>query len=187
MCGWHVMAGIFLFVYYRPPTFEHKHEADHKTKKQLLMELDYFGLLIFVLGCTFFLVGINFGGRQYPWGSPQVIACLVAGIVLLTGLGFWECFANLKYPLFPPKLFRNFRGYELFHSTLVIRLTNIKCRFVVNIGVSFLCGMMYYSMQVIWPQMSQLLFVPADDIILRGVYANLTGWSTWGKSQPHQL
>ena len=42
--------------------------------------------------------------------------------------------------------------------------------------------MIYYSMQVIWPQESQLLFVPANNIVLRGVYANLTAFSTWRKS-----
>lgn len=42
--------------------------------------------------------------------------------------------------------------------------------------------MLYYSMQVIWPRQASLLFVPANEPILRGVYANLTLFGTWGES-----
>ena len=39
--------------------------------------------------------------------------------------------------------------------------------------------MLYYSMQVMWPRQSGLLFASAEQPILRGVYANLTIWGTW--------
>jgi hypothetical protein len=38
--------------------------------------------------------------------------------------------------------------------------------------------MLYYSNLVIWPRLSALVFVPADDIIMRGLYANITNFST---------
>jgi hypothetical protein len=41
--------------------------------------------------------------------------------------------------------------------------------------------MLYYSMQVIWPRESALLFVPADKPIIRGIYANLTTLASWGE------
>lgn len=41
--------------------------------------------------------------------------------------------------------------------------------------------MLYYSMQVIWPRESALLFVPADKPVIRGIYANLTTLATWGE------
>lgn len=41
--------------------------------------------------------------------------------------------------------------------------------------------MLYYSMQVLWPRQSALLYVPANEPILRGVYANLTLMGTWGE------
>lgn len=110
MFCWHSLSAIYLWFFYQPPTFNTKHEADRKTKRQLLAEMDYLGLFLFTAGCTSFLIGINFGGRQYPWMSAAVIAPLVAGGVLLIILAFWECYADLKYPLLPPKLFRQFRG-----------------------------------------------------------------------------
>jgi hypothetical protein len=41
--------------------------------------------------------------------------------------------------------------------------------------------MLYYSMQVLWPRQSGLLFASVEQPILRGVYANLTIWGTWRK------
>ena len=41
--------------------------------------------------------------------------------------------------------------------------------------------MLYYSMQVLWPRESSLLFVPADEPLIRGAYANLTVFATWRK------
>jgi hypothetical protein len=54
-------------------------------------------------------------------------------------------------------------------------------RYNVLVLVGFCCGMLYYSMQVIWPRQSSLLFVPADDLIIRGIYANITPLATWSK------
>lgn len=38
--------------------------------------------------------------------------------------------------------------------------------------------MLYYSNLVIWPRVSALVFIPANDIIMRGLYANMTSFST---------
>ncbi|EXJ68957.1 uncharacterized protein A1O5_07889 [Cladophialophora psammophila CBS 110553] len=161
MCAIHGCAGIFLFCFYHPPTFETKHKEGRVSRWKLVAEMDYIGLFLFIAGCTLFLVGLNFGGRQYPWMSSAVIGPIVVGFMLLVLLFVWDFNANLKYPLLPPKLFRQWRRYNL----LVL--------------VGFCCGMLYYSMQVLWPRQSGLLFVPADDPIMRGVYANLTTWGTW--------
>ncbi|KIV81575.1 hypothetical protein, variant [Exophiala sideris] len=161
MCAFHGCAGIFLFCFYRPPTFETKHKTDRMSRLALMKEMDYVGLFLLVAGCTLFLVGLNFGGRQYPWKSAQVIAPIVVGFSCIVLLFVWDFNANLKYPLFPPRLFRQWRGYN------------------VLVLVGFCCGMLYYSMQVIWPRESALLFVPADKPIIRGIYANLTTLATW--------
>ncbi|KAJ9621393.1 uncharacterized protein PV06_04796 [Exophiala oligosperma] len=161
MCAFHGVAGIFLFCFYRPPSFETKHKTDRVSRLSLVKEMDYVGLFLLVAGCTLFLVGLNFGGRRFPWKSAQVIAPIVVGFFSLVLLFVWDFNANLKYPLFPPRLFRQWRGYN------------------VLVLVGFCCGMLYYSMQVIWPRESALLFVPADKPIIRGIYANITTLATW--------
>lgn len=51
----------------------------------------------------------------------------------------------------------------------------------VLLVVSFCCSMLYYSLQVLWPRQSSLLFASAEQPIMRGVYANLTILGTWGR------
>ncbi|KAK3114960.1 hypothetical protein LTR53_006186 [Teratosphaeriaceae sp. CCFEE 6253] len=153
--------GLVLLVFcYHPPTFHTKHRADGKTRGQLLKEMDFIGVALFAAGCVLFLIGVNWGGRQYRWSSANVIAPIVVGTALLVALGFWEAYADLKYPMLPAKLFRNIRG------------------FTVILVVCFVGGMLYYSMNVLWPRQSGLLFVPAGQPIIAGVYANMVSFGT---------
>src|ERR671923_44247 len=45
--------------------------------------IDWLGAGILALGTTSLLLGLVWGGRDYPWGSPQVVGALVAAVVLL--------------------------------------------------------------------------------------------------------
>jgi len=76
---------------------------------QLIKEIDYVGLVLFMAGCVLFLLGINYGGRQYAWTSGQVITPIVVGLLCLIGLGFYEVYADLPQPIMPPKLFKKWR------------------------------------------------------------------------------
>lgn len=171
--AWEAFTALLLFFCYHPPTFEQvdtlhvardykltdvfrtKHKEDKKTKLQLMKELDYLGLILFTAGCLFVLLGLNWGGGLYPWKSGHVIGTIIAGALCFVALGFWEAYMPLKYPILPPHLFKEYR------------------RFTAFIIVCFVAGMMYYSLNVIWPPQSKLLFVQTDNTIIRGVYASL--------------
>ncbi|OIW22859.1 MFS general substrate transporter [Coniochaeta ligniaria NRRL 30616] len=159
--SFHCFAFILLFLFYNPPDFEMKHRADGKTKLQLLGQLDYVGVFLFLAGGVLFLLGVNFGGRKFPWSHPGTIAPIVVGLCCFIAVGFWDTYADLKYPLFPPKLFKRVREFD------------------VVIVVCFVGGMLYYSMNVIWPRQSQALFVGPENIIMRGVYATIFSCGTW--------
>jgi len=107
--SFHCFAFILLFLFYNPPDFEMKHRVDGKTKMQLLGQLDYVGLFLFLAGGVLFLMGVNFGGRKFPWTHPGTIAPIVVGLGCFIAVGFWDAYADLNYPLFPPKLFRRVR------------------------------------------------------------------------------
>ncbi|KAL4919159.1 fungal trichothecene efflux pump [Aspergillus aurantiobrunneus] len=165
VCYWWMFAfesltAIALFIFYRPPSFRTKHHDDGKTKRQLLAALDYVGLLLFLAGCILLLLGLNWGGRDFPWRSAGVIAPIVLSAVLFVLLGFWEVYGNLEYPILPPRLFRNW------------------CDFSSLIAVTFVGGMLYYSMNVLWPRQSSLLYVPEGDSIIQGVYSNMVSFGT---------
>lgn len=76
---------------------------------ELFKEMDFVGITLFVVGCTLLLLGINWGGRDFPWKSAAVITPIVLSFVILIALGFWETYADLTYPLLPPKLFKRVR------------------------------------------------------------------------------
>ena len=79
MCAWHGLGILCLYFLYHPPKFETLHQDEPVSKWKVLMELDYVGLLLFTAGATLFLVGLNFGGRQYPCASAAVIAIIIVG------------------------------------------------------------------------------------------------------------
>ena len=151
---------LLVVFFYRPPNFKTKHQLDGKTRWELVKQMDFIGIGLFSLGCILFLIGVNWGGRQYAWSSAPVVSTLVIGALLLVALGFYEAYAPLKYPMLPPKFFKNVRG------------------FTVLLVVCFVGGMLYYSMNVLWPRQSGLLFVPAGDPIMAGVYANMVSFGT---------
>ncbi|KAF2113794.1 fungal trichothecene efflux pump [Lophiotrema nucula] len=153
-------ATIMMFIFYHPPSFETKHQLDKKSRLQLVMETDFVGLITFSAACTLLLLAINWGGVLHPWKSAAVIAPIVISGVLFIALGFWEAYADLKHPLLPARLFRRFRD---FTAILV---------------VTFVAGMLYYSNLIVWPRLSALVWIPADDIMKRGLFANIANWST---------
>lgn len=158
--AWEVVTAIMLYFFYHPPTFETKHAHDKKTKWQLAKEIDYVGLILFTGGCLLLLLALNWGGGQHPWNSAWVIAPIVVSAVCFVALGFWEVYMPLTYPMLPPHLFKEWRRFTSF------------------LVVCFVAGMLYYSMNVIWPRQSGLLWVPQDQPIIRGVYANMISFGT---------
>ncbi|KAL3430347.1 fungal trichothecene efflux pump [Aspergillus tetrazonus] len=165
VCYWwmftfEAVTAIFLFFFYKPPSFKTKHREDGKTKRQLVAALDYVGLFLFLAGCILLLLGLNWGGRNFPWKSVGVILPIILSGILFVVLGFWEVYGNQEYPILPPRLFIKWRDF-----------TSI-------IAVTFVGGMLYYSMNVLWPRQSSLLYVPAGDSTLEGVYANMVSFGT---------
>lgn len=151
---------ILVVLFYRPPNFHTKHRRDGKTRWELFKQMDFVGVSLFSAGCVLFLIGVNWGGRQYTWSSAPVVSTLVIGAVLLVILGFYEVYAPLPYPMLPTRFFKNVRGFTML------------------LVVCFVGGMLYYSMNVLWPRESSLLFVPLDKPIIAGVYANMVSFGT---------
>lgn len=109
MIGFQALNFAFLFFFYNPPKFKDIQAGHGKSKTQILKDFDYLGLFLFIAGCTLFIVGLSWGGSLYPWNSAAAISPIVIGLLFLIGLGFYEAYANLKEPLFPPRLFKAVR------------------------------------------------------------------------------
>ncbi|KPM41179.1 hypothetical protein AK830_g5379 [Neonectria ditissima] len=158
--AWESLTAVLLFCFYHPPSFATKHRADGKTPWQLAREIDHVGLVLFAAGCLLLLLALNWGGGVHAWHSPWIVAPVAVAAACFVALGVWEVLAPLPYPVLPPRLFRQWR------------------RFTAFLVVCFVAGMLYYSLNVIWPRQSALLWVPADRPIVRGVYSNMVSFGT---------
>lgn len=113
---------------------------------QKFKKFDYLGTVFLCGGTVSLLLGISWGGNNFPWSHSYVIGCIVGGVVMLALFCLVECFVT--DPLMDPDLFKN--------------------RTVLAVGASEffyganLLGMMYYI-----PQYFQLVF--EDSPTLSGV------------------
>lgn len=76
-----------VFFAYKPPAARLR---CGKTARQVLSELDYVGIFLGMAGVMFLLLGLNWGGTSYSWGSAHVVSTLVVGICLLLAFGLHE-------------------------------------------------------------------------------------------------
>ncbi|MGB2875608.1 MAG: MDR family MFS transporter [Gaiellaceae bacterium] len=67
--------------------------------------IDWLGAAILALGTTSLLLGLVWGGRDYPWGSAHVVGALVSAVVLLGLFGLVE--RQVPEPILPFQLLRN--------------------------------------------------------------------------------
>ncbi|KAL9112590.1 MAG: hypothetical protein Q9227_003161 [Pyrenula ochraceoflavens] len=94
------VAFILLAVFYHPPP---RPNARGLTNWQLVGRMDFMGAFLAISGLTVFLVGINWGGDDYPWHSVPVVATLTTGLALMIIFLLYES-SLAKYPMFPGAL-----------------------------------------------------------------------------------
>lgn len=66
--------------------------------------IDYAGIGLVALGVSSLILGLEWGGTEYPWGSWQIIGLFGAAVVLLTAFVAVELRA--AEPMLPMRLFR---------------------------------------------------------------------------------
>jgi len=67
--------------------------------------IDWLGAAILAAGTTALLLGLVWGGNEYPWGSPEVLGALMAAVVLIVAFGLVE--HRVVEPILPFDLLRN--------------------------------------------------------------------------------
>ncbi|KXS97294.1 hypothetical protein AC578_4581 [Pseudocercospora eumusae] len=104
---WAAISLVVILIYYNPPP---RPSAIGISKMELLKRLDWGGSFLSILGVVLFLIGINWGGQFYPWGSAHVICMLIFGVVTLVIFGCYERWV-VKYPMFPGRLVQSKRHF----------------------------------------------------------------------------
>ncbi|MFG2433712.1 MDR family MFS transporter [Streptomyces sp. NPDC048508] len=67
--------------------------------------IDYLGIALVAVGASALILGTSWGGNQYAWGSPTIIALFVGGLLAL-GLFCWVE-TRAAQPMLPMRLFSN--------------------------------------------------------------------------------
>ncbi|EMD95137.1 hypothetical protein COCHEDRAFT_1129359, partial [Bipolaris maydis C5] len=139
------------FFYHPPP----RANSQGMSRKQILAEIDYVGGFLSVAGMILFMMGMQWGGYQYPWHSAHVLVPLILGAVLIIAFVVWQGYAT--HPMFPKRLRQEPRILGL---TLVI---------------TFISGANFFSILMFWP--TQAFNVYGHDPIGVGIRGLPVGFS----------
>lgn len=74
-----------------------------KNTSRKLKAVDFLGIVLTLAGVTVLMLGLTWGGSEYPWDSAAVITTLVLGLVLCVAFVLWQ-WRGPRYPLVPRKL-----------------------------------------------------------------------------------
>src|SRR5581483_1159708 len=78
-------------------------------------KIDYLGAALLAGGLSTLLLGLVWGGNNYPWSSAEVIGMFAAAAILLGSFG-WVEHKHAKDPILPLELFRN----SIFRVSMLI-------------------------------------------------------------------
>uniref|UniRef100_A0A8H7TI47 Major facilitator superfamily (MFS) profile domain-containing protein n=1 Tax=Bionectria ochroleuca TaxID=29856 RepID=A0A8H7TI47_BIOOC len=71
-----------------------------------LQAIDFTGILLALAGTTSLMLGLTWGGGEYPWNSAAVLASLLAGLAVCVAFVLWQ-WKGASYPLMPVDIFRS--------------------------------------------------------------------------------
>ncbi|KAL2846491.1 fungal trichothecene efflux pump [Aspergillus pseudodeflectus] len=137
-------------IFYHPPT----RPIRTLSRREILFQLDYVGIFLYITGLTLFLLGLGWGGTGYPWRNAKVLAPMCTGAALFVGAFAWDFGGRAARPLFPLALFTMFRRYTLL------------------LVIIFVTGVVYFTLTALMPQ--QISSTLTSDSTLAGVY-NIPG------------
>ncbi|WP_405489855.1 DHA2 family efflux MFS transporter permease subunit [Nocardia sp. NBC_00511] len=75
------------------------------TRSMVKPIVDYLGIALIAIGVTCLILGLEWGGQEYAWGSATIIGLFAAAVVLMTAFVFAEFHA--REPMLPMHLFRS--------------------------------------------------------------------------------
>ena len=64
--------------------------AERPPIKERLRSMDWFGSALFIASTTSFLIGLTWGGSQYPWSSWRTLLPIIVGAAGLVAMVVWE-------------------------------------------------------------------------------------------------
>lgn len=120
---WNVIGFVVLYIGYRPPA---RPNSRGLTTREMLKRIDFVGGFLIMTGVLLIMVGLNVGGREYPWSSSRTLAPLVLGFAITFG-GFAYEYFLAPFPLFPRRIVHAPRPF--YSMICVIFGAGINCKY----------------------------------------------------------
>ncbi|KAH7040403.1 major facilitator superfamily domain-containing protein [Microdochium trichocladiopsis] len=138
---------------------------------QGLKAIDWLGTLLVTSGTLMFLLGLTFGGVEYPWSSITVVSLAVAGIVVI-GLFLLTEWKLAKYPMVPLNIFRSGSSVASFAICF--------SHGIVLMGVGFYVPLYFQAVLATGPLLAGVYVLPyvisvAGGAACTGVYIQRSG------------
>lgn len=115
------------------------------TIARKLKAIDFFGALLALGGTIVLVMGLTWGGAEYPWKSAAVIASLGVGFCVSVAFVLWQ-WKGPRYPLVPCKSMQPILMLKLTSSAVHIfkrRIVNGACLTMAINGWNFLVQTYY--------------------------------------------
>jgi len=116
-----------------------------------LKAIDWLGSTTIVGGTVMFLLGLEYGGVNYPWKSATVICLIVFGLLTI-GLFFVNEWKVARYPVMPLRLFKR--------RSNVAALLSCFCHGTVFIAGAYFLPLYFQSVYLASPILSGVYTFP---------------------------
>ncbi|KAJ1950576.1 hypothetical protein FBU59_000611 [Linderina macrospora] len=107
------------------------------TLREKIRRVDFIGCALFTIGMVPILLGLSWGGQQYEWTSAPVLACLIAGFVVILVFLFVE-YRFAAEPIVPVRLFGNVNVLAALASAFTMGATMVGATLSIPIFNSIL-------------------------------------------------
>lgn len=108
--------------------------------RAMLQQVDWFGGFLFIGSTTSFLVGVTWGGTQYPWSSYNTLLPLCMGVVGGVFSVLWEKW-GAKFPFLRLSIFTTRSAFAAY-----------TCALIQGLIVSFLSFRPSASLSILMPR-----------------------------------
>ncbi|CAG9990077.1 unnamed protein product [Clonostachys byssicola] len=154
--AWNIIGLVLLVFCYKEP------DRERRSPKAVLGEVDYIGGFLSTVGVVLFMVGMQWGAREYSWKSIQVLVPFLLGSALIATFFAYEM-RWAKHPMVPAHIFSRDR------RTMIAILL-----------VTFLSGGNFFALLLFWP--TQVFNVYGNDSVQIGIRTLPIGFGIIGGS-----
>ncbi|KAF3385519.1 hypothetical protein F1880_002251 [Penicillium rolfsii] len=114
--------------------------AERPSISERLALVDWIGGFLFISSLCAFLIGITFGGNQYPWSSWRTFVPIIVGFLGLMGSCLWETF-GAKRPFIPMTLFNSYSSVIAYICACLQGALMLGCLYFIPLFMQITKGM----------------------------------------------